>query len=340
MTRYQPALALLMLLWLTGCLKQTHFVAPKQEDITLALIPSVVSPDSPSLPLKLSAADGVAGVLPGQEMHIQQYCGGDAEKLLPEVGVKVLAALGGALGDYLTERMSRSLAKKIRQYTAQYEAQGQFDFYREGDAGQRDSPWRCLRLVREHAGQPVFEALVEIRTQDIRAQDESAQDKSVDALQMVLRRVYCNVPAVPADRRRIAVQLSLTADATWQQGNRGMQETLFEHRFPVVYCPRRGGPTVQYFLTGEGEPLKQDVDEPVKWDQVPRLPRVPMSVGFDGQLIGLGTVSLLATVTESGLPPKWLEKAYEIVSDNEDALSDLLKKEAEKLGEEEDDDGD
>src|SRR5690606_40428654 len=107
--------------------------------------------------------------------------------------------------------MSRSLAKKIEQYTAQYEAEGQFDFYRMDDAGEPVSPWGCLRLVRFHADQPAFEALVEIRP----------QEESADALQMVLRRVYCNVPAVPADRRRIAVQLSLTADATWQQGNRG-----------------------------------------------------------------------------------------------------------------------
>lgn len=330
MKGYLMGFAVLMLLSLAGCLKQTHFVAPKQEDVALMLIPFDANPRSDALPRDWSAQDGVSGVFPGQEERIRRYCGSETDKGLPAVGVKLLVALGGALGDYLTERMSRSLAKKIEQYTAQYEAEGQFDFYRMDDAGEPVSPWRCLRLVRFHADQPAFEALVEIRP----------QEESADALQMVLRRVYCNVPAVPADRRRIAVQLSLTADATWQQGNRGMQETLFEHRFPVVYCPRRGGPTVQYFLTGEGEPLKQDVDEPVKWGQVPRLPRVPLSVGFDGQLMGSGTVSLLATVTESGLPPKWLEKAYEIVSDNEDALSDLLKKEAEKLGEEEDDDED
>ena len=322
-------LCLLTVLMATACSRHTHFFAPDKNNVVLSLIPFAAD-GGDALPRRLEAGGEVGGVMPRQERLIAYQCGGGDDKAeFTGIGVKVLVALGGALGDYLTERMSKSLARKLEQYTAQYEADGQFEFYRL-KASEPVSPWRCLRLVRYDEGELAFEALVEIRD----------PADSVDALQLVLRRVYCNKPAVEADRRRVAVQLSLTADAVWQQGNRGMQETLFEHRFPVVHCPRRGGPTVQYFLSNQGKPLVEDVDEPVDWERVPRLPRVPVSVGLDGRLAGSGTVFLRAGVTESGLPPKWLAKAYEVVSDNEDALSDLLKKEAEKLGEEDDEDED
>ena len=170
------------------------------------------------------------------------------------------------------------------------------------------------------------------------------QQDSHGAVQMMLRRVYCSVPAAASrDGRKVAVQISLKAEATWQDGHRGYQETVFDHRFPVVRCPADGRSVIHYFTDIKGVPLKEnEAGRKPDWSEVPRLPRIPYSVDANGlPLEGeAGIVTFNATVTESGLPPKWLAKAYDIVSDNEDALSDLLKKEAEKLGEEEDEDED
>src|SRR5690606_25883119 len=131
---------------------------------------------------------------------------------------------------YLTGRMTDYLASRLERYTAQYSASGTVPFYERQDTDVLQPAWRCMRLVRYgNASAPdkpkpvLFEALVAIRPQ---------QD-SHGAVQMMLRRVYCSVPAAASrDGRKVAVQIGLKAEATWQDGHRGYQETVFDHRFP------------------------------------------------------------------------------------------------------------